>query len=263
MTNPTTALITGASTGIGATYAERLARRGHDLVLVARDAKRLEALAHRLREETNVAVDVLQADLTDARQLELVEARVRSDAKIGILVNNAGAAAHGGFEGVDVSEATMLIDLNITALTRLTLAALPRFLEKGEGAVINLASVVGIIPELQLGNYGATKAYVIAFTQALQAELGGRGIRFQAVMPAATRTEIWERAGRDVDALSDVMEVGELVDASLAGFDKGEVITIPPLPDDAQWNAYEAARQAMLPNLQRAHAAERYAKLAA
>lgn len=256
--NKPTALVTGASTGIGAVYAERLARRGHDLVLVARNRQRMEALAARLRDETKVKIDILEADLTDAAALAKVEARLRDDAKIGLLVNNAGAAAAGGFETSSVEDQDKLIQLNVTALTRLSAAVIPRFLAAGKGDIINIASVVGLAPEFPLGMYGATKAYVIAYSQALHAELGARGIHVQAVLPAATRTEIWERSGRDVDTLQGVMEVGELVDAALVGYDRRELVTIPSLPDAAQWDAFNNARLAMLPNFAQEHAAARY-----
>jgi short-subunit dehydrogenase len=251
-------LITGASTGIGAVYADRFARRGHDLVLVARDGARLEALAGRLRREAGVAVDVLPADLTDAGGLARVEARLRDDARIGVLVNNAGAAGAGGFLDQGPDDVAGLVGLNATALARLASAVAPRFVAAGEGAIVNVGSVVGLAPELGMAVYGATKAFVLFLSQGLHLELGPRGVYVQAVLPAATRTEIWARSGRDVDALPAVMEVGELVDAALAGFDRRETVTIPPLPDAGQWDAFDAARRAMVPNFAQAHAASRY-----
>ena len=253
-----TVLITGASSGIGATYADRLARRGHPLVLVARDVARLEALAASLRSETGVAIDVLPADLTAPADLARVETRLREDDAIGILVNNAGMAAPGGFIDADADILTRLIALNVTAVTRLAAAVTPRFLARGEGTIVNLSSVLGMAPEIAFGAYGATKAYVMVLSQSLQNELGPKGVYVQAVLPAATRTEIWEKSGRDVDAIPGMMDVDELVDAALVGFDRKEAITIPPLPDDAQWKAFEAARQAMLPNFRQPHAAARY-----
>ena len=252
------ALITGASSGIGATYADRLARRGHDLVLVARDKARMEAIAARLREETGVAIDILPADLTAAADLQAVEARLREDARIGLLVNNAGAAGKAGFTQPDLDALDQLIRLNITAVTRLAGAVVPRFLASGSGAIINLASVLAVAPELFPGIYPATKAFVLTFSQSLQGELGGRGIYVQAVLPAATRTEIWERSGRDIDAIPAVMEVGEMVDAALVGFDRREPITIPSLHDVGQWESFSAARQTMLPNFRQVHPAARY-----
>ena len=141
-TQITTALITGASTGIGAVYADRLARRGHNLVLVARNAARMEELAAKLRQETGVQIEVIGADLTKAADLARVEARLRDHRDVGILINNAGAAAPGGFETSDVEAQDNLIKLNITALTRLGAAVVPRFLAQGQGAIVNIASVV-------------------------------------------------------------------------------------------------------------------------
>ncbi|HWK43438.1 MAG TPA: SDR family oxidoreductase [Stellaceae bacterium] len=262
-TLPKTALITGASSGIGATYADRLAHRGHDLVLVARDRDRMEALAKRLRAETGVAIDVLPADLTEAGDVARVEARLRADDRIGLLINNAGAAAPGGFADPDLDALDSLIRLNVTAVTRLAGAVVPRFLApgfvaQGGGAIVNIASVLALAPELMPGIYAATKSFVLTFSQSLQAELGPRGLYVQAVLPAATRTEIWARSGRSLDDIPGVMEAGELVDAALVGFDRRETITIPPLPDAGQWDSFNAARQAMMPNFRQEHAAARY-----
>jgi short-subunit dehydrogenase len=253
-----TALITGASTGIGATYADRLARRGYDLVLVARDVDRLEALAARLRNETGVRIDVIRADLTDARDLAVVEARLRDDKDITLLVNNAGAAAPGGFTQPDLDVLEKLIRLNVTAVTRLAGAVVPRFLAQKSGAIVNISSVLALAPEAALGIYAATKAFVLTLSQSLQQEIGPQGIYIQAVLPGATRTEIWQRAGRDVNQIPGVMEVDELVDAALVGFDRREAVTIPPLPDAQQWEAFSLARQVMLPNFRNEHAAARY-----
>jgi hypothetical protein len=251
-------LVTGASSGIGATYADRFAHRGHDLVLVARDIARLDALAERLRRETGVAIDVLQADLTAVADLEKVEKRLRDDASIGVLINNAGAALPGNFADQTPEAAANLIALNVTAVTRLASAVAGRFAKSGTGAIVNIGSVVGLAPEFGMTIYGATKAFVQYFSQGLTLELGGNGVYVQAVLPAATRTEIWERSGRDVNTLAAVMDVGELVDAALVGFDRREPITIPPLPDAALWDGYDTARKAMIPGFGQSHAAARY-----
>ncbi len=256
---PGAALVTGASTGIGATYADRLARRGHDLVLVARDAARLAALAERLRGETGVKVDVLQADLTNAVDLARVEARLRDDAAIDILINNAGAALSGDFVDQDVDKVDNLIQLNVVSVTRLAHAAAGAFTARGRGAIVNISSVVGLLPEFRSPVYGATKAYVTYFTQGLRSQLP-EAVKLQAVLPGATRTEIWDRSGGSVDALdpSTVMEVGDLVDAALAGFDQGELVTIPSLPEAGDFAAYDAARLNLAPNLSRDRPAPRY-----
>jgi uncharacterized protein len=252
------ALITGASSGIGATYADRLARRDYDLVLVARDVRRMETLAARLRDQTGVAIDILPADLTNHSELPRVEARLREDARIDLLVNNAGAGNFGGFANPDLDAIESLIRLNVIAVVRLAGAAIPRFLAQGNGAIINIGSILGLAPELLPGVYSATKSFVLTFSQSLQIELGPRGLYVQAVLPAATRTEIWERGGRNVDSIPNAMDAGELVDAALVGFDRKEAISIPPLPDEGQWTAFEAARLAMQPNFRQAHPAARY-----
>lgn len=253
-----TALITGASSGIGATYAERLAHRGHNLVLVARDKVRLEALATRLSEEARVSVDVVQADLTQQADLATVELRLREDDRIGILINNAGMAQTGGFLQQTGESIDQLITLNATALTRLAAAVAPRFARAGTGAIVNIGSVVGFAPEFGMSVYGATKAFVLFLSQGLHQELASKGVHVQAVLPAATRTEIWGRAGVDVNTLPEVMEVGELVDAALVGFDRRELVTIPPLHVAGRWDALDGARQGLLSDIRQAHAAERY-----
>lgn len=251
-------MITGASTGIGAVYADRFAKRGHDLVLVARNRTRMEELADRLRRQTGVAVDILQADLTDAQDLATVEARLREDHRIGILVNNAGAALPGGFVDQSPDDVARIVSLNAAVPVRLANAVAPRFAKAGLGAIVNIGSVLGLVPEYGSSVYGATKAFILFLSQGLHAELGPKGVYVQAVLPGATRTEIWEHAGKDVDQLPAVMEVDELVDAALAGFDRRETVTIPPLPNANQWADFEAVRKVMIPNFSQAHAAERY-----
>ena len=251
-------LITGASTGIGATYADRFAHRGHDLVLVARDEARMRALASELAKKAGVAIDVLKADLTVSADIERVEARLREDERIGVLINNAGAAARGTFADQTPLSLQSLIDLNVTALARLSAAVVPRFLRQGGGSIINLSSILALVPESPLGAYAATKSFVLALSQNLQNELGPRGIYVQSVLPPGTRTEIWDRSGRDVNAISTLMDVNEMVDAALVGFDRREAVTLPSLPDVGQWEAFDAARKAMLPNLRNEHAAARY-----
>lgn len=253
-----TVLITGASSGIGTVYAERFARRGHDLVLVARDKGRLDALAERLRHATGVAIEVLPADLTQRSDLATVESRLRDDARIGILVNNAGIAQSGGFTEQSADSIEQLLTLNTIALTRLAAAVAPRLANAGEGAIINIGSVVGLAPEFGMSVYGASKAFVLFLSQGLSLELTPKGVYVQAVLPAATRTEIWERAGIDINTLTDVMDVGELVDAALVGFDRRETVTIPPLHVAERWDTLDASRQGLLSDIRQAQAAERY-----
>ena len=135
---------------------------------------------------------------------------------------------------------------------------LPRFLAAGRGAIVNIASVLGVAPEAMPGAYPATKSFVLTLSQSLQLEVGPRGVYVQAVLPAATRTEIWDKTGLALDSIPGVMEVGDLVDAALVGFDRREPVTIPPLPDDGQWDSFTAARLAMLPNFRQSQPAPRY-----
>ena len=258
MTTRPTVLITGASSGIGAVYAARFAQRGHDLVLVARDQARLDTLAAGLRAEHNVNVEVLQADLTRLSDLQTVEARLRDDARIGILVNNAGAAQSGTFIEQSTDSVAQLVALNTTALVRLASAIAPRLAKAGDGAIINIGSVVGLAPEFGMSVYGATKAFVLFLSQGLSLELSPQGVYVQAVLPAATRTEIWDRAGIDINTLTDIMEVGDMVDAALVGFDRREVVTIPPLHEGERWDALQAARQGLLGQIRQSAVAQRY-----
>jgi len=251
-------LITGASTGIGAVYAERFAHRGHDLVLVARDQARLDALATRLRQETGVAVDVLPADLTQSDHLARVESRLREDSRITTLINNAGIGQSGGFVEQNSASIEQLVALNITALTRLANAIAPRLVQAGSGSIVNISSILSLMPEFGATVYGATKAFVLYLSQGLHLELSPKGIYVQAVLPAGTYTEIWQRAGIDSSTLPPMMEVGELVDAALVGFDRRELVTIPPLHNAESWDALDGARLAMLAEIKQDEAAARY-----
>jgi short-subunit dehydrogenase len=254
------ALITGASSGIGAIYADRLAKRGYDLILVARNQGRLEALAARLRDETGRSVEIVPADLNDDADLRRVETVLQTNTTISMLVNNAGIGGAAPLLASDVDAMDRMIRLNVLALTRLTYAAAPAFVARGSGTIINIASVVAISPETLNGVYGGSKAFVLAFSQSLQHELADKGIRIQAVLPGATATEFWDIAGLPVDNLPAeiVMSAQDLVNAALAGLDQGETVTIPSLEDKSEWDAYDAARRAMAGKLSRTKPATRY-----
>lgn len=255
-----TALVTGASTGIGAVYAERLARRGYDLILVARDKARLEALAERLRGEAGVEVDVLAADLTDRDDLGRVEQRLLQDEAVTLLINNAGMSINGTILDNDAPAIERLIALNITAPTLLVAAAAKAFKARDRGAIVNVASVLALAPELFEGVYSGSKAHLLNLTLSLARTFADSQVRVQAVLPGATRTEIWERSGKDVNSMpvDMVMEAGDLVDAALAGLDQGEVVTIPPLQDESMWTELNARRLAMAPHLSKREPALRY-----
>lgn len=177
-----------------------------------------------------------------------------------MLVNNAGFGAATPLLGSDIDRMEEMIELNVSALTRLTYAAVPGFVERGAGTLVNIASIVAISPETLNGVYGGTKAFVLALSQSLQHELKDKGVRVQAVLPGATATEFWGVAGVPIEHLPSeiVMTAQDMVDAALAGLDQGEQVTIPALPDLAEWNAFDAARRAMSVRLSSTKPAARY-----
>ena len=177
-----------------------------------------------------------------------------------MLINNAGTAGVAPLLDSDVNQMEAMIDLNVTALTRLTYAVAPGFVARGKGTIVNIASMVAVAPEVLNGVYGATKAFVLAFSQSLHHELAAKGVRVQAVLPGAIRTELWDKAGRPVENLPQaiVMDAEDLVDAARAGLDQGELATVPSLPDATDWDAFQSARAALRPNLSRSKPAARY-----
>ncbi len=255
-----TAVVTGASSGIGAVYADRLARRGYDLILVARKLDRLATVARRLEAETGRRVTTVAADLGHPDDLRRVETLLREDTSITLLVNNAGIGATAPLLEADVERMDAMIRLNVTAPTRLAHAVAPNFAAHGEGTIINIASIVAISPETLNGVYGGTKAFVLAFSQSLRHELAAKGVRVQVVLPGATATEFWDTAGLPVHHLPSaiVMSPDDMVDAALAGLDAGEAVTIPSLPDAAEWDRFDVARRAMAGRLSSAIPASRY-----
>jgi short-subunit dehydrogenase len=253
-----TALITGASTGIGAVYADRLARRGYDLILVARNESRMRELAEQVAAASGRKVSSVTADLTDKASLARVEEVLRTDKSITMLVNNAGVGSVASILKGDVDAMESMIALNVTALTRLTYAVAPAFAERG-GTIINVASVVGVAVEALNGVYSASKSYVISFGHRLQRDLGEKGVRIQTVMPGATATEFWDVAGYAAQKESaTTMSASDLVDAALAGLDAGELVTIPGLHEGEKWTQWEADRRALAPKFANAKPAARY-----
>jgi uncharacterized protein len=257
-----TALITGGSTGIGAVYADRLAKRGYDLVLVARDGEALEKVASGLRSATGVAVEVLPADVIDPVGQAAVSDRLGKP-DITVFVNNAGIAESGPTIDMKPAALSRMLTLNVVAAGVLAQAAAVGMAARGAGTIINMASiasVAGARPGVSVG-YSSSKAFFLAFSEALDTELSPLGVTVQAVLPGATRTPIWEKSGIDVDAAigeDGIMDVDEMVDAALTGLDRGERITVPGLVDQGLWDTYVEARVTLLANMPARHAAPRY-----
>src|SRR5882724_9458871 len=253
------ALITGASSGIGSIYADRLARRGHDLILAGRDTGRLESLAARTRGPGR-KVDIVAGDLSNKADVKAIEHRLLTDPAITLFVNNAGQNAVTPLIESDVDKLELMIEVNVVAFTMLAAAAAKAFAQRKSGTIINISSAVALAPEMLNAAYNGSKAYVLNFTQSMQNELAGKGVQVQAVLPGAVGTEFWARGGLPLERLPKeiVMPVEVAVDAALAGLDQGELVTIPSLPDLENWEAFVAARKVLRPNLNLAQAAARY-----
>ena len=223
------AVVTGASAGIGLAFAERLAREHYDLVLVARNRTRLEELAKRLQEERGVGVEVLTADLSRADDLRRVEARIADDPTLDLVVNNAGFGTQGRFAELPIEREEEEVRLNVVALVRLTHAALRHMVPRGRGEIVNVSSLAGFHPGPGVATYAATKAFVTSFTESLHEELRETGVRVQALCPGFTRTEFQERAQIDVSRVPGFawMAADEVVEASLQGLQRGDVIVVP------------------------------------
>lgn len=258
-TNAGTAVLTGASSGIGAAYADRLAARGHDLLLVARRADRLQAAADDLAKRHGVTVETMTADLEKDEDVARVE-RYILDHPVTVVINNAGIGGLGPTAKSGADKQEQLIRLNISALTRLSLAALETFRKAGAGSLVNIASIIAFAPSGAAASYSGSKAYVLNFTRSLQLEHADTGIRIQAVMPGPIRTEFFSSQGMSDSIFpeSSFISAGELVDAALAGLDAGEVVTIPTLGTTSIWGDMEGARQRFMGDVMSGKVAERY-----
>jgi len=222
------ALVTGASSGIGAGFVEALARRQWDLVLVARRRERLAEMAKRLRERREIEVEIEAADLTEPADLARVVASIEASVP-DLLVNNAGMGSLGEFAGLDPAREMAQVQLNVAAPLRLSRAALPGMIARGHGSIINVSSLAGFQPIPFNATYGATKAFVLSFSEALHEELRGTGVHVQVLCPGFTRTEFQEQAGMDASGVPGFawMEVDQVVEASLHGLERGELLCIP------------------------------------
>lgn len=238
------ALVTGASSGIGAVYADRLAARGHDLILVARRRDRLEVLAARLREEHGRQVEVHPADLGQPEDLARIEALVRERDDIGVLVNNAGLGAGAPSVSADADAVEALVRINVLALTRLCLAATPRFAARDDGLIINLGSVIAVIPSATAAAYSGSKAYVLNFSRSLQSEFSNTNVKVQVVLPGPVRTEFFgDRPPPFPDEL--FMSPETVVDIAFRALDQGELVCWPTLHDLQAWTIFDDARRTL------------------
>ena len=240
----TCALITGASSGIGAAYAERLAARGYDLILVARRRDRLETLAEQLRQDYGRQVEIHAADLGTSQDLERIETLLRTREDIALLVNNAGLGALGSSVSVDPQAVQSLIAINVLALTRLSLAAAPAFAARNQGAIINIGSVIAVIPSPGGAAYSGSKAYVLNFSRSLQIEFSETNVKVQVVMPGPVRTEFF---GESKPPFPEdlFMSAETLVDIALRALDQDELVCWPTLHDLQTWTAFDDARRTL------------------
>ena len=237
------ALVTGASAGIGVAFTESLAKKGYDLILVARRRDRMEALAARLLEDNGTKSEVLAADLADPRALAEVEKRIGGDKRLSLLVNNAGFGGYRPFASIEPSIVDGLIGVHISAVARLTRAALPGMIERGSGAIVNIASLLalsGPLPPTPLphrATYAGAKAFLLVFTQALAGELKGTGVKVQVCLPGRVDTEFHRLQGMDVSLLPPAMTAQDVATASISALEKGEIVCIPRLADAALFDA--------------------------
>jgi hypothetical protein len=254
------AVVTGASQGIGAVYARKLAERGHDVVLVARNRDRLRENAAEIRAATSREAEVVVADLSTAADTSALAERLRSDPAISVLINNAGATLHGGLLANDADAVARQIALNVTAPTLLAQAAAKAFIARGGGAIVNISSVTAFVPEMFDGAYSGSKVYLLNLTLGLASKAKDSGVRFQAVLPGPTNTDMWARGSVPASVVPPerIMEPEDLVEAALMGLDRGEVVTAPTIDDEAAWQAYEAARRALGLHLAAGKPAARY-----
>lgn len=259
MANPR-ALITGASSGIGRSYAEQLAAAGYDLVVVARRVDRLNELAAALKDAHGANVEVLPADLSEAADIRQVAERIASGTPLALVINNAGFATRGPLAMLDPEAFDSMLAVNITAVTHLSIAALKRMTADGAGAVINIASGTVFMQMPGNAGYGASKNYVTALTRHMQIETAGTNIRVQLLVPGVVATEFHSRmAVRPQFPPHMVMSADDVVRASLRALDMNEPICFPSLPDIKDWDAYVAAERQIVGGASRDKPAARYA----
>ena len=255
-----TAVVTGATGGMGRAYAEGLAKRGYDLLLIGREQSDIREVARRIAEKTRRNVAVAAHDLSDPKDLAKLEALLERDQSVTLLANIAGAATFSPFAGIATADIDQTIAVNVTALTRLSRAVAPGFAKRGKGVIVNFASVLAFHPWPEFNVYDAAKAFVVSLSQALQGELRDKGVLVQVVSPPATATKFWQTAGLPYDKLppAAVMKPEDLVQAALIGLDKGEEWVMPSLADPTLWDGLQKARGELVNGMMNGKLAERY-----
>lgn len=253
-------MVTGAAGGVGSAYAAGLASRGFDLLLVGRPGSPLQELANRLSHKHGVKAEAAYCDLAAPADLEQLAARIADDSTVNLLANIAGAATFSSFASITSQQINRTIDVNVTALTRLSQAVVPGFVTRGGGTIVNFASILAFHPWPEFNVYNAAKAYVVALSQSMQGELRDKGVLVQVVAPPATATPFWAHAGFSYSHLppAAVMERDDLVSAALAGLDKSEEWVLPSLAETAVWDKYQEARGGLVGGLMRGALADRY-----
>jgi short-subunit dehydrogenase len=252
------ALVTCASCAVGLTYADRLARRGYDLLLLASAGDRPSSLARTLRAENGVEVNVMVGDISTNRYLDEVDALLNKGAGFDVVLNSLGLQPGKSLAEERPTELDRQIAMNIRAYARISAASSRSMARRRRGAIINVTSAIGLAPELVAGANGASKAFVMALTRSMQNELSPHGVYVQLVLAAATRTDVWSPPNCELETLPGMMTVADLVDAALVGFDRSEAVTIPSLADTRRLKSFDRARTQLLDDLVNSEPARRY-----
>jgi uncharacterized protein len=258
------ALVTGASAGIGQSFAERLARDGHDLIVVARRKERLDALAQRLRKEHGAKVEVLVADLATLEGVDAVVARAAAE-PLDLLINNAGFGGYRPFVEIDPKVADELISVHVRAVVQVTRAALPAMIKRESGGIVNVASLLALSGSVPSGNflpfravYAGAKAFLLTFTQVLAGELAATKVRVQVCLPGIVNTEFHEVQGFDTSKMPPRMSADDVARASLAALTRGEVVCVPALEDVSALQKVDEAQRAVMAVATKPTIASRY-----
>ena len=259
----TVALVTGASSGIGAAVADRLARGGRDLIVVARRRERLDELAARLTGDAGVTVDVLVADLTDTHDLERVAERVGAEERLDLLVNNAGFAGYRPFVEIEADVAARLVAVHVEAPLRLCRAALPGMMRRGAGAVVNVASLLALSGPVEMpmrgrATYAAAKSFLLTYTQLLAQELAATGVQAMVCLPGMVESEFHGVGSANSLSGMPLMTADDVAQAIVAGLELGETVCAPGLEDAGVFERLREVQQQVLGAARSTQLAARY-----